>query len=317
MLGILPEIIRILDEPFADGSMLPTYFLSRHTRKFVTVALSGDGGDELFAGYPTYQAHKVARWIPRLAGKPLSALAGLLPVSDENISFDFKMRRFAAGISYEPAARNQIWLGAFERAQKRKLFAPDVAQALNNKDEFKLVRDYWSTCDSKDYLNRLWNLDMRFYLQDDILVKVDRMSMANSLETRAPFLDHELVEFVCSLPPSMKLKGFTTKYILKEAAKGLIPDSILKRPKKGFGAPIGKWLKKDLKEIFLDTFSEQKVREAGLFNWGYIHRLFEDHQANRRDNRKFLWALFIFESWRQTRHSIKQNIKSLSLKTLV
>ena len=299
MLHILPQIIEILDEPFADASMIPTFLLSKFTRRHVTVALSGDGGDELFAGYPTYQAHRLARFFPRWFHRSAKTLAHFLPVSDNNLSFDFKARRFAAGLGHETPVRNQIWLGSFGPDQKEGLFRPEVWQTLKEKDEFSPVREHWQGCDSEEELDRLCHLDLKFYLQGDILFKVDRMSMANSLEVRAPYLDHELVEFVCSLAPDLKLKGLTTKYILKEAARGLLPEKIIRRPKKGFGIPIAKWIKSDLKELFRDTLSKDRMAEGGLFNPDYVERLLAEHLSNFRDHRKLLWTLFIFETWRQ------------------
>ena len=273
-------------------SVIPAFLLSKHARKQVTVALSGDGGDELFAGYPTYQAHQIVRWIPGWLGKPLTGLAGLLPVSHDNISFDFKVRRFAAGISYPQPVRNQIWLGAFEPNQKKLLFTEEAWDTLKQSDEFDLVKEYWDLCDSSEALNRIASVDMRFYLQDDILCKVDRMSMANSLEVRAPYLDHELVEFVCRLKPELKLKGLTTKYILKKAAQGMLPNRIIHRKKKGFGVPLSKWIKKDLRDLFEDTFNEHDIRENGLFNATYIRQLLNEHIRGRKDHRKLLWTLF-------------------------
>ena len=299
MLQILPEMIQIMDEPFADASAIPTYLLSKFARRHVTVCLSGDGGDELFYGYPTYQAHQIASWLPGWMAKPARRLADLLPVSDHNISFDFKARRFTAGLEYEPAIRHQIWLGSFDPDQKQQLLLAEIRSVLKEKDEFGLLRKHWSECDSSDERDRVCHMDLRFYLQDDILFKVDRMSMAHSLEVRAPYLDHEFVEFVCSLKPDLKLKGLTPKYILKEAAKGLLPEKIIHRAKKGFGVPIAQWINSDLKEIFLDTLSEEKISREGLFNPRYIHRLLSEHLSQRKDHRKLLWTLFIFESWRQ------------------
>lgn len=301
LLQILPEIIEMMDEPFADASAIPTYLLSKFTRQQVTVALSGDGGDELFYGYPTYQAHQIACWLPRWIARPAKGLADLLPVSDENIGFDFKARRFAAGLNYDPPLRNQIWLGSFEPDQKRRLFTAETRQALQGKDEFGILRQHWNRCDSFDDLDRLCHTDLRFYLQDDILFKVDRMSMAHSLEVRAPYLDHQLVEFVSSLRPELKLKGLTTKYILKQLAQPLLPSKIIHRKKKGFGIPIAPWIKSDLKEIFREILSPETLSQEGLFDPSWIGRLLDDHLRNRRDNRKLLWTLFVFELWRQKR----------------
>lgn len=299
MLQIFPKMVQIMDEPFADASAIPTYLLSRFTRKEVTVALSGDGGDELFYGYPTYQAHQIARWFPRWLMQPAKKISGFLPVSDDNISFDFKVRRFMAGLEHEFPIRHQIWLGSFEPEQKRQLLSQEISQAVAEKDDFQIVRQHWNNCDSSDELDRLCYTDLRFYLQDNILSKVDRMSMANSLEVRAPYLDHELVEFICSLKPELKLKGLTTKFILKQAAKGLLPEKIIHRPKKGFGVPIAKWIKTDLREIFLDTLSEKRISKEGLFNPLYVQQLLSEHLNNQKDHRKLLWTLFVFESWRE------------------
>lgn len=296
---IFPEMIRIMDEPFADASAIPTYLLSRFTRRQVTVSLSGDGGDELFYGYPTYQAQQIASRIPRWLTKPVQTLAHLLPVSYDNVSFDFRIRRFSRGLGYKPAVRNQIWLGAFEPGQKRQLFAPEITRALKEKDEFEILQRHWNDCDSTLDLDRICHSNLRFYLQDDILSKVDRMSMAHSLEVRAPYLDHELVEFVLSLEPRLKLKGLTTKFILKEAAKGLLPKKIIHRVKKGFGIPVAKWIQTDLKKLFLDIFSEERISREGLFDARYIHRLLSEHFSHRQDHRKLLWTLFVFESWRE------------------
>jgi len=299
MVEILPELIQMMDEPFADASAIPTYLLSQFTRRHVTVALSGDGGDELFLGYPTYQAHRLARWFPRWTARPAQILAGLLPVSDANLSFDFKARRFTAGLKYETALRHQVWLGSFEPAEKKNLFTPEIRQALKGRDEFALLKQYQNRCDSSDDLDRLCQTDLRFYLQDNLLVKVDRMSMAHSLEVRAPYLDHELVEFICSLKPGFKLKGLTTKYILKEAAKGILPEKIIRRPKKGFGIPLAKWIKSDLKQLFEETLSPDRISRGGLFHPAYVQRLLAEHLHRQKDHRKLLWTLFVFEAWRQ------------------
>jgi len=239
----------------------------------VKAALGGDGGDELFAGYPTYPAHKAARWIPQSFARPSRFLSNLLPVSDKNISFDFKLRRFTSGLAYPFPARHQIWLGSFEPHQKKSLLTVEFQKQLNRDDEFSLLDEHLSSCDSTHYLNRAGCADMRFYLQDDILTKVDRMSMANSLEVRSPFLDHKLVDFAASLNPNFKLKGF--------------------------GVPIAKWIKTDLKELFLDVLDEGKIKSAGLFNPSYVKALMNEHLSGRRDHRKLLWTLFVFETWRQ------------------
>lgn len=295
LLDILPEVAGFLDEPIGDASVIPTYLLSRFARQHVTVALGGDGGDELFAGYPTFQAHQAARFykLPApLHEHLLRPLAERLPVSFENFSFDFKVKRFLRGAILRPEIRDQVWVGSFTPAEQRSLF-----NGLGEIDEYQDVLAAEKACPSDHWLERLIYLYCKFYLQDGILVKVDRASMACALEARAPFLDYTFVEFANSLLPSFKLRGFKTKYILKRALQGKVPQDILTRPKKGFGIPVAKWFRHDLRELVLDTFSESRVRQQGLFNPRTIRRLLEEHLCGRKDHRKQLWTLFMFQLW--------------------
>lgn len=298
MVSVLPAILNGLDEPFADESLIPTYLLSRHARTAVTVALGGDGGDELFGGYPTYQAHKIARLIPRWLGRPLQIFANLIPASDENISLDFVAKRFASGIKYAMPVRHQIWLGAFEPAQKLALLSDDVRRDLNGRNEFQLIEEAWAKCASARYMDKIYNLDLKYYLQDDILVKVDRASMANSLEVRAPYLDHRLVEFANKLPENMKIRGMQTKFVLKLLGRRYLPQEIVKRKKKGFGVPIAKWFKTDLKFMLYDVLQSESIKKGGLFQPDYIRSLIDEHLSGVKDNRKLLWTLLVFEAWR-------------------
>jgi len=298
LLDLVPQIMNVLDEPFADVSVIPTYLLSKFTRKNVTVALSGDGGDEVFAGYPTYQAHKMARYFPKMAYGIAKGVVNWLPVSDDNITFDFKAKKFVSGIPYTPEIRNQIWLGSFEPFQKTKLFSAEVKKYLKGDSEFDILFRSLRDCDADNYLEKVLWLDMHFYLQDNMLVKVDRTSMANSLEVRVPYLDHRLVEFACGLPANMKLNGLTTKYILKKTAKEMLPNEIIHRTKKGFGVPVAKWIKDELKDFILDILDEKKIKREGVFNPKFIGDLLEDHFNGTKDNRKLIWTLVVFELWR-------------------
>src|SRR4030043_1741741 len=227
LLGIITRLPDILDEPMADASILPTYLLSKFTREYVTVALGGDGGDELFAGYPTYLAHKFARLYERFFGffHPISLFfSNLLPVSDDNISFDFKLKKFLSGIGYSDVIRNSVWLGAFPFLEIEEVLSPEIHAQFNRDQLVKEAFSYEKEYPYDDPITKLQYLDMRLYLQESILVKVDRASMACSLEVRAPFLDHELVEFVMRLPSEWKLRGFTSKFILKKAMGNLLPE---------------------------------------------------------------------------------------------
>jgi len=298
LLDLVPQIMSVLDEPFADASVIPTYLLSKFTRENVIVALSGDGGDEVFAGYPTYQAHKMARYFPKMVYRIAKGVVNWLPVSDDDITFDFKAKKFISGIPYTPEIRHQIWLGSFEPFQKRKLFSAEVRRCLKSDDEFDILFRSLRGCDADNYLEKVLWLDMHFYLQDNMLLKVDRTSMANSLEVRVPYLDHRLVEFVCGLPANMKLNGLTTKYILKKTAKDMLPDEIINRAKKGFGVPVAKWVKNELKDFILDILDVKKIKKEGIFNPKFIRDLLEDHFNGTKDNRKLIWTLAVFELWR-------------------
>lgn len=300
-LALIPDIMKYLDEPFGDASFIPTFLLSQFTRAHVKVALSGDGGDELFAGYPTYSAHRFAevyRTWPAFLRRWVEAGVRHLPVSDENISRDFLLRKFLSGVNTaSPARRHYQWLGSFLPAEKRDLYQPDVCRLISDFDEYGVAEEYFAACPAPDILQKLLHCDQRFYLQDDMLVKVDRASMGASLEARVPFLDYEVVEFVNRMPSSLKLKGMTTKYILKKMLRKKLPSAILNRKKKGFGIPVAKWFKKELKPLLLDVFSASKIKAEGIFNPVEISRLLEEHWRGRADHRKKLYTLLNFELW--------------------
>lgn len=302
MLEIFPDVARILDEPFADASIIPTYLLSRFTRQTVTVALGGDGGDELFAGYPTFQAHRLAFYFerfPDLFLRGLGRLAWFLPVSTSNISWDFRAKQFLKGISYSPEIRNQVWLGAFPPDDQIGLFSGDYEREVAGHDPYAPIRALLPGIVSRNVWDRLAYLYLKLYLAEDILAKVDRASMAVSLEVRAPFLDPDLVGFVNSLPAAMKIRGLTTKYILKRALKGLLPPEILNRQKKGFGIPVAEWIKGELKSLMLELLAPEKIRREGIFNPECVTRRIQEHLAGEKDNRKQLWTLIMFEMWRE------------------
>ena len=307
LLNIIPNLPDILDEPMADASILPTYLLSKFTRSHVTVALGGDGGDELFAGYPTYLAHKFARLYERLLGfsQPMATfLANLIPVSDDNISFDFKVKKFLSGINYPDGIRNSVWLGSFSFPENENIISPEIHKQFNRDRLVEEISLYDKEYPYDDPITRLQYIDLRLYLQESILVKVDRASMACSLEVRAPFLDHELVEFIMGLPSRMKLRGLTSKYILKKAMGNWLPDEIIQRSKKGFGVPIAKWVKGPLKELFGELLSADRIRQEGFLNSEYVTNLYQEHLHNRRDNRKQLWTLLVWELWVNRYHPL-------------
>ncbi len=302
MADILPGIQDVLDEPLADGSILPTYLLSRFVRDHVKVALGGDGGDELFAGYPLYQALKLIRYynvFPTEIRALLKKLARKLPVSYGDVSLDFRIKQFLRGAGVSTEVMFFLWLGSFLETEKNQLFTEDSRRQLGRHNPFEDVIDHIRDSNLKNDLERTLYLAMKLYLQDCILVKVDRASMANSLEVRSPFLDYTVVEFVAQLPMIYKLRRLTTKYLLKKAVTGLIPKDIIHRKKKGFGAPIGMWIHQELRELFETYLAQDRIKKGGLFRPEYVSGLLREHLDRRRDNRKLLWTLLVFELWRE------------------
>ena len=304
LLDILPGLAKVIDEPLGDASILPTYLLSRFTREHVTVALGGEGGDELLAGYPTYQAHRLATAYERLPGPLRSGLiepiVRRLPVSTSNISFDFKARRFVAGAGHPAEIRNQIWLGSFSGPETLAMLHPDLRRELRDVDLFDEERFHMRNAPAPDRLGRLLYVDLKMYLQDSILVKVDRASMACSLEVRAPLLDYRFVELISRLPTSWKLRGMTTKHVFKKAMAPWLPPGIAGRPKKGFGIPVAEWLRGPLHPMMAELLSEERLKRQGLLDPAAVASLVGDHLAGRRDNRKQIWTLLMLQLWEQS-----------------
>jgi asparagine synthase (glutamine-hydrolysing) len=301
--NLVGEIGSWMDEPFSDPSLVPTYLLSRFTRKHVTVALGGDGGDELFAGYPMYRGH---RWAENYAKVPqvvrsgiIEPLVRMLPVKTRNLSFDYKATRFVTGSKYDRVARHHIWFGSFNPAEQEMLLTDEVLDNTDG-DIYRDARRMLEECDSADVVEQMQSLDTRLYLAEDILTKVDRASMAVSLEVRAPFLDPRVAEFAASLPTNYKLRGRKTKYILKSAIKDYLPPFVTRRGKKGFGVPVAQWLKEKLRPLARDLLSPERVRKAGVFNPDYVTKLQDEHERGVANHRKLLWTLLMFELWHES-----------------
>ena len=301
--NLVGEIGSWMDEPFSDPSLVPTYLLSRFTRKHVTVALGGDGGDELFAGYPMYRGHRWAEnysKVPRtLRARLVEPLVGLLPVKTKNLSFDYKATRFIAGTKYDRVARHHVWFGSFNPDEQAELLTPEVLRNSDG-DIYREARRMLDRCDSTDVVEQMQSLDTQLYLAEDILTKVDRASMAVSLEVRAPFLDPRVAEFTASLPANYKLRGRRTKYILKRAIADFLPPFVTRRGKKGFGVPVAEWLKGKLRPLTRDLLSPDRVRKAGVFNPEYVTRLQDEHERGVANHRKLLWTLLMFELWHES-----------------
>jgi asparagine synthase (glutamine-hydrolysing) len=301
--NLVGDIGAWMDEPMSDPSLVPTYLLSRFTRKHVTVALGGDGGDEIFAGYPMYFGHRMARAYDRVPSLfkrgVVEPLVNALPVKTKNLSFDYRARRFLTASHYDEVARHHIWFGSFTPHDQELLLTPEVKQSSES-DIYRNARRMFAECDSNDLTECMQSLDTQLYLAEDILTKVDRASMAVSLEVRAPYLDPRVAEFAAGLPSRYKLHGYTSKYILKRAAKGLVPPFVWRRGKKGFGVPFAKWLKVELRPLARDLLSPERLRRGGLFNPEYVARLQDEHECGIANHRKLLWTLLTFELWRES-----------------
>ncbi len=299
LLDLIPRLPALLDEPLGDASIIPTYLLSAFTRRHVKVALGGDGGDELFAGYPTLQAHKLASYYlkaPRvLRERVVEPVVRRLPVSRDNLSFDFRAKRFVAGAAHPVAERHVRWMGSFNPEERSALLAPDLRASVSaGRPEPELDGDL-----PAHPLNQVLLMDMRLYLENDILVKLDRASMMASLEGRVPLLNNDFVEYVTRLPLDLKLRGLRSKYLFKRALRGILPDHILNRRKKGFGIPVAHWFRGPLKDQMMSALAPEKVRREGYFEPSAVATLIDDHLSGRRDNRKQLWTLFAFEQWHE------------------
>jgi asparagine synthase (glutamine-hydrolysing) len=299
VMELLPHVVGWLDEPFGDASILPTHLLSRFAREHVTVALGGDGADELMAGYPTFEAERAARifrGLPRPARALAAAVAGRLPVDHRNFSFDFKLKQFLRGAAEPPALAHQRWLGSFS--------GPELASLLVNRPpdveaEHVALADRLAAEIAADPLGRSLELYQETYLPEDILTKVDRASMACGLEVRAPFLDADLVDEIRSLPSAYKYGGGTTKRLLKRAVADKLPASILKRPKKGFGIPVARWLRGPLAPLLDRLLATDRLRAQGLFRPEEVARRIREHRDGVRDHRKPLWTLLMFQLWHE------------------
>jgi asparagine synthase (glutamine-hydrolysing) len=297
---LIGEIGTWLDEPLSDGSLIPTFMLSQFVRHHVTVALGGDGGDELFAGYPMYYGHKIARAyhrVPRFLRQGLIApVVNSLPVSTKNLSFEYKGKRFVRSSALDVVERHHSWFGSFSLDEQDRLLTQAIVDQTSG-EIYKDAREMLALCDATDEVERMQFLDINFYMAEDILTKVDRAAMAVSLETRAPFLDPRVAQFAASLPLSHKLHGSQGKYILKKALEPLLPTNILHRKKKGFGIPIAEWLKGRLNPLMHDLLAEPRLKDQGLFDPTFVSHLVREHETGVASNHKQLWTLLVFQLW--------------------
>lgn len=305
-LALLPGVMSLLDEPFGDASILPTWMLSKFTSGHVKVALGGDGGDELFAGYPSFQAHRVMEcisFLPMTWRESLFRAARRIPVSHRYASVDFLLQQFFKGAGVSPEIRFFLWMGCYGNEQKRNLLSTQTQDRLLRTNAYEDIINYVRQSGLTRDFERLQYLCMKLYMQDGILVKVDRASMANGLEVRVPFLDHQVVEYAASMHPSYKLHGLTSKYVLRKAMSDYLPKSIIRRRKAGFMIPLASWLSGELRGMLEDYCSESEIRSGGYFDPRFVRNMLDDHFAKRRDYRKMIWALLAFQVWRRNYNS--------------
>jgi len=299
-LGILEKLAWHYDEPFADSSAVPTYYVSQMARQHVTVVLSGDGGDENFAGYRRYKLDSRENHIRSFL--PASLRRNLFgPLGQWYPKADWAPRIFRAKSTFQSLARSPLE-GYFLSVShcppdlKRKLLSPDVLRELDGYDSLNVLRYHYDRADSSDPLSRIQYLDIKTYLADDILVKVDRASMANSLEVRSPLLDHRLMELIAQMPSNIKLSRGRGKYIFKKGLESVLPASILNRPKQGFAVPVAEWFRKELKEFAYDALFR---RQDDLLNYAYLALCWKQHQRKHRDWSTLLWSVLMFKTWQE------------------
>lgn len=291
LVGAIEEMPYYSDEPSADAGALPTWFLARMTRKSATVALSGEGSDEIFAGYLTYQADRYSaavRWLPRFVRRAALGCAMQLPVQDGRISFEYKAKRFLEGCLLSPEMAHVFWNGTNSESDKRAMYLFSKSDGLSN---------WLGQMGSGAGVQRFLDFDQRYYLADDILCKVDRMSMAHSLEVRPPFLDPRIVDFAARLPEKFKLHGRTSKHVLRRLMAGKLPDHILQRPKVGFDIPVHDWFRGVLRPFLLDTVNREAVEASGLFRWPAVERLIQRHLQRKENAGYRLWGLMVLLMW--------------------
>jgi asparagine synthase (glutamine-hydrolysing) len=296
--ALLPRLVRSFDEPFADSSAIPVYHVSELARRHVTVVLSGEGGDEVLAGYETYRARRVAALyarLPRAIGNRLvPAVVRRLPVSHAKVSFDYKAKRFVTGAYLPPASGHLWWKTILDEDAKAELYASGVAGGVQ--ETSRLFEALFAESDG-DELDRLQYIDAKLYLPADILVKVDRMSMHHSLEARVPFLDRTMLELTRRIPSRLRLRGMTTKFLLRRAMADRLPPGVVHGKKRGFNVPMPSWLAGGLRDFTRDVLSPQRLRRQGLFKPAAVERLVADHLARRRDYSRAIWTLLVLSVW--------------------
>lgn len=299
---MLPEYLKFIDEPYADGSAIPTYYVCQLAKDEVVVVLSGEGGDEAFAGYETYSAFKASQWfgyVPRFVRQGvIRPLVNLLPVSHRKLSLEFKLKRFLGGQDLPVAHAHMWWRIVLTEARKLELYTPDVRERLANAEPPARHFDaIYGLPGPTDDLSRIMRVDSRVFLPDDLMIKNDRMSMAHSLEARVPFTDPELTEFMSTVPAGLKLPGLRKKNVMRRALTGVLPAEILNKKKVGLEMPYSRWMRAELRDLVDDYLGPERVAASGLFRPEAIRALVDEHQSRAVDHGRALWGLLNYMMW--------------------
>ena len=290
-----------IDEPYADGSAIPTYYVCQIAKDEVVVVLSGEGGDEAFVGYDTYSAYQLSKWfsrIPHWIRKGLiQPVVNQLPVSDEKLSLEFKLKRFLGGQDLPVPQAHMWWRIVLSEAQKLSLYSPRVLEQLVPEPSERIFDEIFHGLNSKDPLSKLLYIDSKVFLPDDLMIKNDRMSMAHSLEARVPMTDPELTAFMARVSLKYKFPRLRKKHIMRKSMEGILPNEIINKKKVGLEIPYSRWFKNELHDILLTHLNPKRIAETGLFRPEAITSLIDDHMANRVDNGRALWGLLNYMMW--------------------
>jgi asparagine synthase (glutamine-hydrolysing) len=292
--GILDALVRHFDEPFADSSAIPTWYVSEMAARHVTVVLSGDGGDELFGGYERYLPHRRVVQFDRYSPRALRRVAA---VAAAGLPAGVRGKNFLRHVSRDDAGRYVDSIRFFSADDKAALLSADVRRRLNGSDAEAALAKHFAPYAHLPWPSQMMHFDADTYLPEDVLVKVDRMSMAHSIESRVPLLDNAVVAFASTLPADFKLKNGRGKHVLKELAATLLPKGLVDRRKQGFGVPLGVWFRGNMRELFADTLLSTRSLTRGYFRAPFVRRLVDEHVSGRRDHTLRLWQLVIFERW--------------------